>query len=127
LKTAGTNWLEAVRVIAAKEPELYRELHEFALKNLEEARKYYHITCDVSKIKPLANTPDSLLPEYLNEDNARQVLHITYGLILQAKKEDGTPKFHDRIYRVLRTHEAEYISALEKHIGKHLSALGVKC
>jgi len=125
LKTAGTNWLEAVRVIALTAPELYREIHKFALKNLEEARKYYHITCDISKIKPLSDTPDSLLPAYLDEDNARQVLHITYGLILQAKNDNGTPKFHDKIYGILRTHEAEYIKALETHIGKHLTELGV--
>jgi len=126
LKTAGTNWLEAVRVIATAEPGLYRELHKFALQNLEEARKYYHITCDISKIKPLSETSDKKLPEYLNEDNARQVLHITYGLILQAKKEDGTPRFHDRIYELLRTHESDYINALEKHIGRHLTELGIK-
>jgi hypothetical protein len=126
LKTAGTNWLEAVRVIAAVDPKLYRDLHNFALENLEEARKYYHITCDISKIRPLTDTPDNMLPSYLDEDNARQVLHITYGLILQAKKEDGTPMFHDTIYRVLRTHEDGYIDALEKHIGRHLIELGVK-
>jgi len=126
LKTAGTNWLEAVRVIAEADPVLYREMHQFALENLEEARKYYHITCDLSKIKPLAENPDNMLPAYLDEDSARQVLHITYGLILQAKKEDGTTRFHDRIYEVLRTHEADYISALEEHIGKHLRKLGIK-
>jgi hypothetical protein len=126
LKTAGTNWLEAVRVIAKVEPDLYRELHGFALENLEEARKYYHITCDLSKIKPLTDTLDNKLPEYLDEDTARQVLHITYGLILQAKNGDDTPRFHDRIYEVLRTHDDEYIGALEKHIGKHLIELGVK-
>ncbi|MCL2661699.1 MAG: tagaturonate epimerase family protein [Oscillospiraceae bacterium] len=126
LKTAGTNWLEAVRVVATTDPALYREMHLFALENLEEARKYYHITCDLSKIKPLADTPDIMLPSYLDEDNARQVLHITYGLILQAKKEDGTPRFHDRIYRVLRTREDEYTDALEKHIGMHLIELGLK-
>jgi hypothetical protein len=126
LKTAGTNWLEALRVIATVEPGLYKEIHRFALENLKEARKYYHITCDLSKIKPLADTPDNMLSSYLDEDNARQVLHVTYGLILQAKKEDGTPRFHDRIYGVLRAHETDYINALEKHIGKHFIELGVE-
>ena len=41
LKTAGTNWLEALRVIAAKEPGLFREICAFALANLAEAKKLY--------------------------------------------------------------------------------------
>ena len=126
LKTAGTNWLEAVRVIAENEPELYREMHSFALDNLAEARQYYHITCDVSKIAPIESIPDENLPSYLDEDDSRQVLHITYGLILQAKNNDGTPRFHDRIYKALKKHESDYIAALEKHIGKHLTGLGVR-
>jgi len=113
-------------VIASKNPGLYREMHTFALENLPEARKYYHITCDVSKIADLADTPDTNLPAYMDENNARQVLHITYGLILQAKNADGSLKFHDRIYNTLRTHEKDYIAALEKHIGRHLAELGVK-
>jgi len=126
LKTAGTNWLEAVRVIASKNPGLYREMHTFALENLSEARKYYHITCDLSKIVDLASTPDSNLPAYMDENNARQVLHITYGLILQAKNPDGSFTFRDRIYDTLKVHEADYMAALEKHIGRHLTELGVK-
>src|SRR5699024_7212699 len=30
VKTAGTNWLEAIRVIAQQNPDLYRRLHRFA-------------------------------------------------------------------------------------------------
>ena len=126
LKTAGTNWLEAVRVIAEKAPELYREIHTFALENLPEARRYYHITCDISNITPIENTRNENLPLYLDENDSRQVLHITYGLILQAKSNDGTPRFHDRIYHTLRKNESDYIAALEKHIGEHLTMLGVR-
>ena len=126
LKTAGTNWLEAVRVIAKKSPELYREIHVYALENLSEARKYYHITCDISNIAPIESIPDEKLSHYMDKDDSRQVLHITYGLILQAKNHDGTMRFHDRIYWVLRKNESDYIAALEKHIGKHLTGLGVR-
>ncbi|MDR2589811.1 MAG: tagaturonate epimerase family protein [Oscillospiraceae bacterium] len=124
LKTAGTNWLEAVRVIAMKNPELYQEIHRFALNNLDKALAYYHITPDLLKIKELNDTPDSELPLFLDEANARQVLHITYGLILQEKSADGSFLFRDRLYKTLEDYEAEYIKALEKHIGLHLSSLG---
>jgi len=125
LKTAGTNWLEAVRVIAENEPDLYREMHKYALENLSEARQLYLITCDLSNITPLSSVSDEELPLYLDENDSRQVLHITYGVILQAENDDGTLRFRDRIYRVLGHHEADYIAALEKRIGLHLTGLGV--
>ena len=126
IKTAGTNWLEAVRVIANTSPRLFREMFTFALENLSEAREYYHITCDLTKIANLADMPDSGLHCYLDEDNARQVLHITYGLILQAKEANGSLRFRERIYQLLFKHELDYMTALEKRIGLHMSGLCVK-
>ena len=126
LKTAGTSWLEAIRVIAANAPELYREIHAFALENLSEARKYYHITEDVSDIAEISDAADDALPGYLDQDSARQALHITYGLILSASARDGSPLFRDRISSALRTYEAEYYEALRKRLGRHLDALGAR-
>jgi len=125
LKTAGTNWLEAVRVIAMRSPDFYRELHNFALENLEEARKYYHITCDLSKIADLDNVADIDLPSFLDEENARQVIHITYGLILQNEDNDGIKRLRNEIYDLLDKHEDDYIDVLVKHIGKHITSLGI--
>jgi len=125
IKTAGTNWLEAVRVIAEQSPELYREIHRFALEHLVEAKVYYQITEDVSKIADIEKVSDKDLSKYLDQDDARQVLHVTYGLLLTATKDDGTSLFRDRIYDVLTKHESDYIEALKKHIGKHLTALGI--
>ncbi len=124
VKTAGTNWLEAVRVIAQKAPKLYRELHEFALNVLDEAKKYYVIKADLTKIPDINKLQDSELPNLMVEDDSRQVIHITYGLILQAKNPDGTSLFRDRIYKVLNTYEEDYNIALYKHIGRHLKDLG---
>ena len=125
LKTAGTNWLEAVRIIAKCSPGLYREVHEFALANLAEAKKYYHITENTDNIADLNEISDDRLADYLDKDDARQVLHITYGLILQAENDDGTTLFKDRIFNVLNMHESEYYNELQMHIGRHLTALGV--
>ena len=124
LKTAGTNWLEAVRVIAQKSPGLYREIHAFALDALPEAKKYYHITANTANIEHSDRVSDDGLASYLDKDDSRQVLHITYGLVLQALKADGTPLFRDRIYDVLRKHDTDYRAGLRKHIGKHLERLG---
>lgn len=125
LKTAGTNWLEAVRVITAKNPALYRRMHQFALENLSEARKYYHIGADPTRVPDINKMSDAELPGLMDLVDSRQVLHITYGLILQAKNPDGTLTFRNEIYDTLDKFEAEYYATLERHIGKHLKLLGV--
>ena len=125
VKTAGTNWLEAVRVIACKDPSLYREIHRFALASLDSARAYYHIGAEVSKIPDIDTVNDEMLPELLNKPDSRQVLHITYGLILSAKNADGNSRFKTRIYALLYEYEEVYADNLIKHIGRHLTDLGL--
>jgi hypothetical protein len=124
LKTAGTNWLEAVRAVARVNPSLYRSMHAYAEQHVEEALKYYHITADFSKIKPLSEVPDADLPEYMNDNNARQLIHITYGLLLTAKDDAGKLQFKDEFYQTLNENEQAYEEALISHIGKHLQLLG---
>lgn len=126
LKTAGTNWLEAVRVVAQHKPDLYRRMHAFALKHIEEAKKYYHISAKVENIPALDTLKDSELPDLMNKDDSRQLMHITYGLILQAKDENGNSLFKDELYSFLYEHEDEYVEALKRHIGRHLEGLGLK-
>lgn len=127
VKTAGTNWLEAMRVVAKCDPTLYREVHEFALESFDEATKYYHVTTDLSKIPALSELSDEQLPELFNQNDPRQLIHITYGLILQAKNEDGTSRFRDRLYRLWKLHAEEYEKALVAHIGHHIDLLKSEC
>jgi hypothetical protein len=124
LKTAGTNWLEAMRVIAARNPELYRKMHAHARSRFAEATAYYHVKADLNRVKPLDSVSDKELPEYLLDDDARQMLHITYGILLQAKGGNGKPLFKDEFFRTLDEYEQEYMEALKRHIGKHLDLLG---
>lgn len=126
VKTAGTNWLEAVRVIAVVNPSLYREMHIFALDNLDEAKKYYHVTFKLSDIPQLDTLSDSQLPELMNQNAARQLIHITYGLLLQAQDDQGQYLFRDRFYQELHNNEATYSERLQTHIGKHLDLLHVE-
>lgn len=124
IKTAGTHWLEAVRVIARHAPELYRRMHHFALEHINEAKKYYSISADMTLIPDIDQISDSQLPDYLEIEHSRQLLHITYGEILAAKHDDGSYLFRDEIYRFLDRHELHYAAALESHLGRHLEALG---
>ena len=124
VKTAGTNWLEAMRVVAMADPDLYREIHSYALSAFDEARKYYHVTTDLSKIPDLLKLKDEELANIFENRDGRQLIHITYGLILGRKNPGGSFCYRDRLYKLWKDHEEEYNRALVKHIGKHLELLG---
>jgi len=119
LKTAGTSWLEAVRLISLKDPSLYREMHLQALSAFKEASKHYQVTTDLSSIPQIKDLTDSELSGLLDQENARQLLHITYGFLLKSE-------LRDRIFKTLIQYEEDYGSLLDKHIEKHLDYLGVE-
>lgn len=126
LKTAGTSWLEAVRLVTMVNPTLYREMHRFALKVFKDASGLYHVTTDLKQIPKLEELSDQELPSLLEQDGSRQLLHITYGFLLNAKDEHGKTLFRDRFFHTLTQYEEDYWSLLEKHIEKHLIGLGLK-
>ena len=115
IKTAGTNWLEALRVIAEKDAGLFRDIARLAIKSLPEAKKYYHISGDAANVPDVSRTPDGSLPGLLDSDDARQILHITYGQVLA--------EYREKIYAALNRYEEDYYGKLINHIGKHLDGL----
>ena len=117
VKTAGTSWLEAMRVVAEVNPELYRKAHKFAIEHRPEAEKYYHVSTNVADIPNIDLQNDAYLPEYLNLPAARQTVHITYGLLLEQ------PWFRDAFFRTMAEHEEDYYAALVRHLGKHVNIL----
>lgn len=125
-KTAGTSWLEAVRVAAVKAPALYRRMHTFALTRFEEDRKSYHVTTNLQNIPALETLKDADLPELLNKVDSRQLMHITYGSILSTKDENGMFLFRDELFRVLHDFEAIHYGFLASHMEKHMQLLGLK-
>jgi hypothetical protein len=120
LKTAGTNWLQALHTIARAEPQLYRRLHKKAIESFPEALRSYHITADISDLPAADSLADEELERFLSTPAARQMLHITYGGILQDRS------LWEELFRALRTHEELHYQLLERHISRHLEALGVK-
>ena len=123
LKTAGTSWLEAMKLVAMKDPALYREVHKFALTAFKAATAYYHVTTDLTKIPDVDKLKDSELPALFTQNDARQLIHITYGLILNEKKPDGSFVFKDRLYCLWRKYREEYAELLFNHIGHHAKAI----
>ena len=124
LKTSGTSWVEAVRVIARYNPDLFRRMFAFSCANYQAAREYYHVSAEVENIPSISSIPDEELPHLLDEKNARQVMHITYGFLLQAKEHDAFI-FRNDIYQTLLTHKIAANNLISEHIKKHLRILGI--
>ena len=117
VKTAGTSYLEALRVLAVREPALFREILAFARGRYENDKATYHVSADLAKVPAPEDLADDALPEVLDAFDARQALHVTYGSVLTA--DDGR-RFRGRLLEALKTHEELYAEVLEKHIGRHI-------
>lgn len=122
VKTAGTSYLEAIRLVAEKDPELFRRIHEFALDRFDEDRATYHVETDLSKVPDPQELPDEKLPGLFDVDDSRQVFHVTYGSVL-TEKEGGEFVFKDGINRTLKENEERHYQLLESHLGHHLELL----
>ncbi len=120
LKTSGTSWLEALRVIARMRPALYREIHTRAVDYAPEALKLYHITADFTAIPALESVSDPDLPSYLDDPNARQLLHISYGGIIP------DPEIGPKLFAALKELEEEYDQAIMAHFDRHITLLGAR-
>jgi hypothetical protein len=123
VKTAGTNWLEAMKVVAMCDPTLYREVHKFALSKFWDATKYYHVTTNIDRIPNIDTLNDCQLAGLFKDNDARQLIHITYGFILTAKDENGKYIFRNRLYQLWDREQENYILVLKNHIGHHLELL----
>ena len=119
LKTAGTSWLESLRVVAACEPAFYRAIHRKAFEYFSEARKQYNITADIDAIAEVGSKNDLELPEFLNDPNCRQLLHISYGGLLRDRE------IRDRFFALLHSHDETYYDYLQRHFDNHIRLLGV--
>ena len=123
IKTAGTSWLEAAKTISLCQPDLYREIHNFALTCFERDRFSYQLTTDLKRIPDIDRLEDGELVTLFSNNNARQLIHITYGSILREKDEEGRYRFRDQIYQTLFTHENTHYQAVAEHIKSHLDLL----
>lgn len=125
IKTSGTNWLEAIRVIASENPTLYRKLYNYSLDVYGKALDYYKITTSLSDIPRVEEKSDKELPQDLDHVATRQLFHITYGYILTERDDKGNYKYRHGLFETLKENEDVYEEYLRKHIGKHLDYLSL--
>lgn len=111
LKTAGTSWLEALRVIAMYDTILFREILDFAIERYPADKASYHVSAEITKIPE--NLLDVDLPNLFEHFDARQVLHVTFGSIMS--------EFRGRLYATLEANDESYRAVLKTHFDKHIS------
>lgn len=112
LKTAGTSYLEALRVLSHVDTALFREILDFGRDRYNEDRASYHVSADVAKVPAAATLSDAQLPALLEDFDAREVLHVTFGSALA--------QFGDRLMAALSANEEAYYETLERHFYRHL-------
>jgi hypothetical protein len=110
VKTAGTSYLEALRVLARLEPDLFRDIYAYSRQHYEIDRRSYHVSALLEK---LPDTGD--LPALLDDFHAREVLHVTFGSVLA--------RFGVQLKSALDRHLDAYDEGLRVHFTKHLSLL----
>jgi len=108
VKTAGTSYLEALRAIARVEPALFSEILAFACGRYEEDRATYHVSAQVARV------PEADSEGILDQFDAREVLHVTYGSVLGSE-------LRERFFAALRANEDLYADVLESHLGRHVA------
>ncbi|PKL90242.1 MAG: hypothetical protein CVV23_01180 [Ignavibacteriae bacterium HGW-Ignavibacteriae-2] len=119
VKTAGTSYLEALRVIGATEPGLMREILDYSYKIYENEKITYHVSADIRNIHSANEYDDNEMQALFDQNDARQILHVTFGRVLTEKK-DGEYLFRDRILNCLNQNEDIHYQFLYKHFRKHL-------
>jgi hypothetical protein len=125
LKTAGTSYLEALRVIAEVEPALFREILQFAFDRYDEDKRSYHVSADLKRVKRPGKLKDNDLAGILDGNDGRQLLHVTFGSVLTTKSGDGY-LFRARLLDALRRNEERYYEVLTSHLGRHIAPFAVR-
>jgi hypothetical protein len=117
LKTAGTSYLEALHMISSVDPAFFRTLFDFARGHYTTDRLTYHVSAELSKLPDIASLSDEQLPSLFEQFDARQVLHVTFGSVLDT--------YGTRLHQVLAENQALYHSYIKRHFDKHLRALSL--
>ena len=113
VKTAGTSYLEALRVLAQAEPALFQKILALGLERYATDRATYHVSAEVERLPAHAD-----LPSLLDDFHAREILHVTFGSALT--------HFGADIRTALTKHAEAYQAGLQKHFEKHLGLLKIK-
>jgi hypothetical protein len=118
VKTAGTSYLEALRVVAQHDVALFRRIIDFSRCCFEADRATYHISSELELVPPAEDIASTDLESvYLDRDCGRQVLHVTFGSVLT------DVYLGPAIREILHSEPTTHQQVLTSHFEQHLCAL----
>ena len=119
LKTSGTSLVEALRVAATNQRDLFEEICEAALATLREGSAIFDLNIDPGKLPPPGTLDeDDLVAYYLDTDHGRHLLCETWAQTLGANSI-----CRSRFKWLLGQNEARHLQLVQEHVAKHVKAL----
>jgi hypothetical protein len=118
LKTAGTSYLEALRTIAGLDTDFFREIYVFAREHYNTDKVSYHVSAELGHAPLPQDVTDWVA--LLDQFDAREILHVTFGSVLTDKTTSGYLRFYNRFTDFLKANPEAYAVNLEKHFTRHL-------
>ncbi|NLG72775.1 MAG: hypothetical protein GX495_12145 [Chloroflexi bacterium] len=115
VKTAGTSYLEALRVTASYDPDLFREILALARRRYAVDRQSYHVSALEERLPEPEGLADDALPGLLDDFHVRQALHVTFGSALA--------QYGAALKDLLRARPEAYEQVLLAHFKRHLDPL----
>ena len=114
LKTAGTSYLEALRAVSRVAPDVFRRIVDLAITRYPIDRASYHVSAETARLEPVVSGPDEGLGALLNDFHGREILHVTYGSVL------NHPSLSVDLFEILEAHENLYTELIAQHFDRHL-------
>ena len=116
IKTAGTSYLEAVKVSAATDMDFFRRILGLSLDTFEDNAASYEISANPGNVlAPSKLDSDHAIWEIEGNPDMRQVLHIAFGVVLG--------EMGGELRTLLQNNDSLYKDYLVKHIGRHVKGL----
>ena len=124
VKTAGTSYLESLRVICRQDTGLFKEITCYCAGRFSTDKATYHISTTDDDIARLGHEPVADLEAvYLDQNIGRQLLHVTFGSVLTEGNRENGQSFKDAILEILDRNQDLHKEVLDIHFSKHLSLL----
>ena len=130
VKTAGTSYLEALRVVARHEPKLFKRIIDFSRGRYETDKATYHVHATLADAPSTSDEADvaKLEKQYLGvwadvpegegfTEPGRQILHCTFGSVMT------DAELKPAVLQVLQEHPDTHRQILADHFTRHLEAL----
>jgi hypothetical protein len=124
LKTAGTSYLEALRTIAALDADFFKHIYRFARSHYDTDKASYHVSAELGRAPMAEDVTD--LPALLDQFDAREILHVTFGSVLTDRSEFSGQGFYPRFMDLLRSNREAYADYLTKHFVRHLTPFSTR-